>query len=169
MISIHAPREGSDYLFCMMERDKINFNPRSPRRERLQSEADCALLGAFQSTLPAKGATADRFTEHIHKYISIHAPREGSDFPDDFLFFVGCISIHAPRGGSDRHIRFQGCWQLISIHAPRGGSDLAASRHIVFNYKFQSTLPAGGATNLCFCFMCISIFQSTLPAGGATR
>ena len=35
---------------------------------------------------------------------------------------------------------------------------------------FQSTLPAGGATNgdIGFTFMCY-LFQSTLPAGGATK
>ena len=58
-------------------------------------------------------------------YISIHAPRGGSDG----LRFWGMsadtgISIHAPRGGSDktdapyRYVKIQ-----ISIHAPRGGSD----------------------------------------------
>ena len=78
----------------------------------------------FQSTLPAGGATWAE--EHLsgEEYISIHAPRGGSD--------RGCwgapsptftISIHAPRGGSDIQLRFHFFVYLISIHAPRGGSD----------------------------------------------
>ena len=33
--------------------------------------------------------------------ISIHAPREGSDFPDGADALTSGISIHAPREGSD--------------------------------------------------------------------
>ena len=33
-ISIHAPREGSDSLLCEKEKVKMDFNPRSPRGER---------------------------------------------------------------------------------------------------------------------------------------
>ena len=57
------------------------------------------------------------------------------------------ISIHAPRGGSDLvklypvHMIF-----LISIHAPRGGSDDKDARENFQKATFQSTLPAGGAT-----------------------
>ena len=37
----------------------------------------------------------------------------------------------------------------ISIHAPRTGSDRAASHNIRIGAKFQSTLPARGATKYC--------------------
>ena len=56
----------------------------------------------FQSTLPARGATHKDFVRFAALCISIHAPREGSDFGG---FIVGgyydTISIHAPREGSD--------------------------------------------------------------------
>ena len=56
------------------------------------------------------------------------------------------ISIHAPRTGSDeggrRFIRGQG----ISIHAPRTGSDGARRTGLSSLSRFQSTLPARGAT-----------------------
>ena len=102
-------------------------------------------------------------------YFNRRSPRGERPFPDDFLFFVWCISIHAPRGGSDiRH----GVKQKRSL-------------------RFQSTLPAGGATDFYWPVLAhlgISIhaprggsdtqfdmvrwrtaqFQSTLPAGGAT-
>ena len=34
----------------------------------------------FQSTLPARGATAEYLSTIAHRSISIHAPRTGSDF-----------------------------------------------------------------------------------------
>ena len=79
---------------------------------------------AFQSTLPAWGATVDLHRQAGTSEISIHAPRVGSD-----------------RGhGPQRHAR------CISIHAPRVGSDLAKKIGVNLRIRFQSTLPAWGAT-----------------------
>ena len=79
---------------------------------------------AFQSTLPVWGATHARRRYHGLAYISIHAPRVGSDGRMTRKEMRNDISIHAPRVGSDR------CWDRsnqknnkISIHAPRVGSD----------------------------------------------
>ena len=57
MISIHAPREGSDkfgfyFVFAVIP---------------------------FQSTLPVRGATLAVLYSNNRRKISIHAPREGSD------------------------------------------------------------------------------------------
>ena len=57
-ISIHAPREGSDW------------------REKLCLENDFV----FQSTLPVRGATISVYSTNCANEISIHAPREGSDY-----------------------------------------------------------------------------------------
>ena len=58
-------------------------------------------------------------------YISIHAPREGSDVKRAEAAAQRAISIHAPREGSDLAVPavFQRN-DRISIHAPREGSDL---------------------------------------------
>ena len=56
-ISIHAPRTGSDDLFNSTERLGDYFNPRSPHGERQMLVAISIDLIAFQSTLPARGAT----------------------------------------------------------------------------------------------------------------
>ena len=81
LISIHAPREGSDPHdegFC-------NFHPKFlstlPARGATctppRTQKDPA---AFLSTLPARGATYRRRRERpAGGRISIHAPREGSD------------------------------------------------------------------------------------------
>ena len=79
--------------------------------------------------------------------ISIHAPREGSDFLFPVMRRPPAISIHAPREGSDREkwAAFYGTIR-ISIHAPREGSDSAFMRSNITDREFQSTLPARGAT-----------------------
>lgn len=98
----HAPRRGSDV----------------PASQGLSG------LQAFQSTLPAWGATTNDVFEYElsldfnprspwgerHEVppgspegagISIHAPRRGSDDSFSVFVFCGIISIHAPRMGSD--------------------------------------------------------------------
>ena len=102
IISIHAPRMGSD------------FGTPSQRT------VDCR----FQSTLPGWGATLGHFFLLSNDYISIHAPRMGSDNTHPMPANAGLISIHAPRMGSDVHrIRVDFLILGISIHAPRMGSD----------------------------------------------
>ena len=127
--------------------------------------------GAFQSTLPARGATSF------------------------FVAFSGKISNFNPRSPhGERLLTFQTRPPLapISIHAPRTGSDIKIiPRDPVFAVQFQSTLPARGATgrqewayfrrndfnprsphgerrNKQRCAISICLFQSTLPARGAT-
>ena len=78
-ISIHAPREGSDFIACVF----------------FHSD------GVFQSTLPVKGATGCFALKQFKQAISIHAPREGSDASLPPMPFILPISIHAPREGSD--------------------------------------------------------------------
>ena len=126
------------------------FNPRSPHGERHATGQDTAALDTFQSTLPARGATQRGwFTEENFTYISIHAPRTGSDSIRSISDF---ISLHfnprSPHGerrfGKELLIN----WLVISIHAPRTGSDGHTPPEVPQTLKFQSTLPARGATTL---------------------
>ena len=125
VISIHAPRMGSDY--------PITITPLG--------------ISAFQSTLPGWGATrrhnhggqtrgdfnprspdgerhgAGR-TARDTGIISIHAPRMGSDER------CPCRTRHPatfqstlPGWGATRHRKTQAALAKISIHAPRMGSD----------------------------------------------
>ena len=110
-----------------------------------------SVAAAFLSTLPARGATDYDSDTGFWHWISIHAPREGSDrfglllggLESDFYprsprgerpqgALVGPgeveISIHAPREGSDVHGRGRHqALPAISIHAPREGSDAGSS------------------------------------------
>ena len=58
LISIHAPRMGSDTSCIPFRRDVYHFNPRPPHGERLSRS----------------------FIGDTSSHISIHAPRRGSDF-----------------------------------------------------------------------------------------
>jgi hypothetical protein len=79
LVSIHAPRGGSD------------AGP--PGRHRSAS--------AFQSTPPVGGATLGSLYQRLRGVVSIHAPRGGSDADVHQHAAIGRVSIHAPRGGSD--------------------------------------------------------------------
>ena len=57
-ISIHAPREGGDVHSNHIGDLLLNFNPRPPRGGRRHTQHSEAQRQLFQSTPPARGATA---------------------------------------------------------------------------------------------------------------
>ena len=79
LISIHAPRVGSDFSQRLTQASTYHFNPRSPCGERLPFRSVCLLIFQFQSTLPVWGATLRLGPPQLIPGISIHAPRVGSD------------------------------------------------------------------------------------------
>ena len=58
VISIHAPRMGSDDMMQCIIQPNGDFNPRSPDGERPQWSFGRRLQVLFQSTLPGWGATS---------------------------------------------------------------------------------------------------------------
>ena len=147
LISIHAPRTGSDLTPRNWNAHQKNFNPRSPHGER-------RLFVGF--------AAEDSF-------ISIHAPRTGSDCGGSgFLARVELISIHAPRTGSDAVGREPRKTETISIHAPRTGSDVFADAHGRITAHFNPRSPHGERHGVLGYSPIAFEFQSTLPARGAT-
>ena len=150
-ISIHAPRTGSDAItICGWEftgdfnprsphgerltwgakkyASEDNFNPRSPHGERQTGSSRSREAAKFQSTLPARGATARSRQKEGKKIFQSTLPARGATI----------------RGN------FQKLARLISIHAPRTGSDERIYQHLTFTHGFQSTLPARGATSSTF-------------------
>ena len=70
-ISIHAPLAGSDIYFNGLICYKGDFNPRSPRGERLSLLYGQETDKGFQSTLPSRGATSQRTSKcHIRRFQS---------------------------------------------------------------------------------------------------
>ena len=122
--------------------------------------------------------------------ISIHAPRTGSDLALPSVARYNTISIHAPRTGSDGcNTGYSKSRLYFNPRSPHGerlrhaadvhaGSDFNPRsphgerlRWTVKNTRlerFQSTLPARGATISGQTIFVASRFQSTLPARGAT-
>ena len=56
-ISIHAPRGGSDRIITLLFTVLVYFNPRSPWGERPAGSRAKNTMKKFQSTLPVGGAT----------------------------------------------------------------------------------------------------------------
>ena len=146
-ISIHAPRTGSD---CEARTTSISgcyFNPRSPHGERLRLLDFVIHVCKFQSTLPARGATSKSRRQGNPQWISIHAPRTGSDFLNQAGRSLGRkFQSTLPARGATLLLTGSIAQSDISIHAPRTGSD---GYQLLINHQhlqFQSTLPARGAT-----------------------
>ena len=143
--STHPARGATIYLWSRSKRGN-NFNPRTPRGVRRGHVAHlrldtiisihapregCDLLGEqqgcpnmrFQSTHPARGATAVAPDVWHHRLISIHAPREGCDSRAAAASMIATnFNPRTPRGVR----RVDGAWPacpMISIHAPREGCD----------------------------------------------
>ena len=147
IISIHAPRMGSDPHRPIHHVTLSYFNPRSPHGERLHKLRRDNSQSEFQSTLPAWGATRMYAESGSMIRISIHAPRMGSDtVSDEDIDKRIAISIHAPRMGSDRSISMS-CDGEANFN-PRSphGERPDTGRLMPVQFIFQSTLPAWGAT-----------------------
>ena len=168
MISIHAPREGSDGKSSVKRTAHSYFYPRSPRGERQKPKGAIQTMKQFLSTLPARGAT-QRLPRGggLCKFLSTLPARGattatgGLECTSRFLSTLPArgatakvvlpepgipISIHAPREGSDIAKATKLSSAIISIHAPREGSDRALGTLSNPSLIFLSTLPARGAT-----------------------
>ena len=102
-------------------------------------------------------------------FISIHTPREGSD-PRLHLIhpFLAGISIHTPREGSDAVTGKCSHALFISIHTPREGSDKPPAHAKVAYADFNPHSPRGERPGCKGVSFDKKKFQSTLPARGAT-
>ena len=124
-ISIHAPRMGSDSRRPGRRSGPCpDFNPRSPDGERLATKDEYIEKYKFQSTLPGWGAT-----------------------------FIYCANI---------------VYIKISIHAPRMGSDMRALLDSPSTKDFNPRSPDGERLNAPVTAGLMRLFQSTLPGWGAT-
>ncbi len=146
-----------------------NFNPRTPRGvRRITGLQSLVTQVQFQSTHPARGATPHRPGDAAQPLISIHAPREGCDEPQEDDYCSHGISIHAPREGCDEG-------QAGPVHhdlyfnprTPRGVR-LLEMRCKERLKNFNPRTPRGVRQARGFEVMTTRVFQSTHPARGAT-
>ena len=122
-ISIHAPRVGSDTLNASKNGTNRYFNPRSPCGERPAKATIAPAAKQFQSTLPVWGATSPCSGIPPQSKFQSTLPVWGATLWDLVIVRKDFISIHAPRVGSDVKVAERYTKANISIHAPRVGSD----------------------------------------------
>ncbi len=147
IISIHAPRTGSDFALSTAAEIPAYFNPRSPHGERRAKPSGISVglsyfnprsphgerhlvifdkmsAGQFQSTLPARGATGCSLT-----FVSIKTHFNPRSPHGERLFFrlnISNIEYFNPRSPHGERRCFGAITAVrdsISIHAPRTGSD----------------------------------------------
>ena len=170
-ISIHAPRTGSDETLLGVKSEKGDFNPRSPHGERQQGFKFRGIDDViFQSTLPARGATGTTSTKHTARIFQSTLPARGATEAQRPCCARADISIHAPRTGSDSlDAHNQRAMTFISIHAPRTGSDKCRSMSPINEDMISIHAPRTGSdASRSWKPTRRNGFQSTLPARGAT-
>ena len=169
LISIHAPRTGSDCSGKSAHLPCCDFNPRSPHGER-RTRFICSLPTQTIS-IHAPRTGSDQSQQPVELRLSYFNPRSphgerhvlwcrlvirqdfnprsphGERLQRDYHGALDIVfqSTLPARGATVRHntgLHSQG----ISIHAPRTGSDEDSAANLYQRIKFQSTLPARGAT-----------------------
>ena len=149
VISIHAPRTGSDDLY-LSKRDWLKtFQSTLPARGATERPKTATEKERFQSTLPARGATAKR----PHKgaagtHFNPRSPHGERPTKSSRARTRRKISIHAPRTGSDvpRCLRSSSSSYYFNPRSPHGERRSSRRRLKLSSARFQSTLPARGAT-----------------------
>ena len=102
LISIHAPRTGSDETMKIMHKVTITFQSTLPARGATAASRRDAQQVGFQSTLPARGATAAMIARSTRtSYFNPRSPHGERRFHVYCDTLLHVISIHAPRTGSD--------------------------------------------------------------------
>ena len=171
---------------------RMKFQSTLPARGATERLSMLFLRSKFQSTLPARGATRPAlYTAVIKAFISIHAPRTGSDLPLSAntvpAYNFNPRSPHGERQNaaktSVRKVKFQSTLpargatnyyadllstSVISIHAPRTGSDQISALTGIVQKDFNPRSPHGERHKLARRENAHWVFQSTLPARGAT-
>ena len=149
VISIHAPRAGSDQMaICRSSRESV-ISIHAPRAGSDQAPRRiCSSWQYFNPRSPCGERRSTQKPAQNHQDISIHAPRAGSDHRRP------CVALHRHefqstlpvRGATVRALESALYRKPISIHAPRAGSDFSFIRSDIGIVGFQSTLPVRGAT-----------------------
>ena len=191
IISIHAPRTGSDPTTGCLMRTTSRFQSTLPARGATKPWLKGMFAIPFQSTLPARGATQKKQQVDDGKIFQSTLPARGATKPwlkgmfaipfqstlpargatqkkqqvDDGKIFQSTL----PARGATEQESGEAVKATISIHAPRTGSDgLCADCHQKRTISIHA--PRTGSDDAAdFVRQASQGFQSTLPARGATK
>ena len=134
------------------------------------ADAKALMSAVFQSTLPARGATAFPSILHSDGRFQSTLPARGATrsagFPAPVRGHFNPRSPHGERPRKAHGIAYRVTFQSTLPARGATGSPPAQPHQ---DGQFQSTLPARGATDICQAASHPLLeFQSTLPARGAT-
>ena len=144
IISIHAPRTGSDDEQSGTLLSPLPFQSTLPARGATVSLQPSGSPHLFQSTLPARGATAG--LPHLVSCPADFNPRSphGERLGHvELALAVGHFNPRSPHGERRQWQGTVGELQAISIHAPRTGSDRRILMRTLFFWNFNPRSPHG--------------------------
>ena len=146
IISIHAPREGSDPY---------------------QDTDSCRWRAAFLSTLPARGATFRNRDSYSPIPISIHAPREGSDLPLSAVVRlpISFLSTLPARGATMARTASLHSSCLFLSTLPARGATHCVSRYFELHNHFYPRSPRGERRRLLSQLGAVRDFYPRSPRG----
>ena len=103
-ISIHAPREGGDEVLCKIPSTALYISIHAPREGGDDIDEGYDEDGLiFQSTPPARGATTRRTRRARRQTFQSTPPARGATQAHSPSWYYLSISIHAPREGGDSY------------------------------------------------------------------
>ena len=147
-----------------------NFNPRSPCGERLPSGSWNGWGWKNFNPRSPCGERRGGIDTNLHACdFNPRSPCGERHQALQCMDMMDFISIHAPRVGSDQ-LRHHGSKRNshISIHAPRVGSDAEPTQKPRHYHDFNPRSPCGERPNPSWIKQENGLFQSTLPVWGAT-
>ena len=173
MISIHAPREGCDSGQSVVCRCPCHFNPRTPRGVRLIYFRRLAKAMAARISIHAPREGCDNIsTETIevsNAFQSTHPARGATAWPPALRRCNHYFNPRTPRGVRRVYDGAGPRNDGISIHAPREGCDYFLISMVYSVPNFNPRTPRGVRRGFAQRARQFPIFQSTHPARGATR
>ena len=169
LISIHAPRVGSDTASCRFKESSRYFNPRSPCGERRFYSGPDAPDPAFQSTLPVWGATRSLMSGFVRiKHFNPRSPC--GERPRDFTLLMKRIHFNPRSPCGERPVTAAGIHAAAQFQStlPVWGATPEVELGSGLILYFNPRSPCGERQQLALSLSLLPLFQSTLPVWGAT-
>ena len=144
LISIHAPRGGSDNAAKSRQNSVSNFNPRSPWGERPHSKFQRLVLAPnFNPRSPWGERRTANGKARINRNFNPRSP--WGERLCRLFRILRCRLFQStlPVGGATHCQKALHPVRIISIHAPRGGSDCGLYRALWLHCNFNPRSPWG--------------------------